>query len=298
MNRSEIYNRIREYSKLSATFVLLKSSAYSQVIYSDIDPDIIVGPDNQIIDINDDSFYDFEFHAELLFSSNTLWECYSTILFEIECLHPENSLIGYAVDGMKDVVYALAYGYPINALAGLTPDALQFVTFKWQEVSCLYGDPVGPWFYPNEGHWASHRGEDVYIGFKFYTGEGECPRFGWMRCYISKDLEQITIKDLAYNEDCGKGLFSGMMISDIQDPQTAAIFANLYIENSSLNIFLTTAYPSLYCNIYDMSGQLVLRSKITDLETSILLDNYNAGLYHVQLIAADGVKLAKSIFVD
>ena len=59
--RSEIlFKKVLEYSKFSAIFILLKSNSYSQVIYTDIDPDMVLdsSPEGVWFDIDANGSYD------------------------------------------------------------------------------------------------------------------------------------------------------------------------------------------------------------------------------------------------
>jgi len=278
----------KEYSALAGILIGGNTPIEAQLVHRDLDPDILVNADDPYLDVNNDGIPDFRFHKEYLAYSNTLWECYSTILFEVQCLYPENSLIGNEVDGHKDVVYALQYGDPIHSLVELTPDDLQYVTMKWRELSCLYHEPVGLWWYPGIGHWASHREEDVYVGFKYYSGSAACSKYGWMRCVISEDMEQITIKDLAYNDACDLGLFAGTLTAWLPGVPVGHLPVHILADENSLQLLLSENLIAIQCSVFNLAGQIVLRHEITEAQTILSTIGLSSGVYLVQILVSDG----------
>lgn len=289
---------LKDYSVFSAIVISGNTFCNAQVIYTDIEPDAIVGADDQFIDLNDDGFEDFEIIKEYLFTSNTeLIKCYSSILFEVGCLNPENSLVGNQRDYVNDIVYALSYGTLINESVELTPDGWQYATFKQKEISCVYWNTIGPWIYPDIGNWFSHREEDMYIGVKFKDDSEDCFYFGWIRCVISDSLDQMAIKDYAYNAECNKGLYAGKLISGISNYNEYSIVADVYYADDKIHISVTESSGDLNCILYNLSGEVIFEQKINELNNIISTNNFLSGIYFIQLVSEAEAKFSRSVII-
>lgn len=271
---------LKDYS-LFAGIILCSEYRNSQIIYTDLEPDIIVSDLDQVIDMDNDGFDDFRFIRESLANSiATLYNCYSSIFFEVNCINTNNSLVGNSRTSLKDIVYPFSSDYLINSEVQLTGDIWQYLTYKLRDLSCLYHEPIGPWMYPDIGNWASHKEEDQFIGVKFKNIESNCFYYGWIRCQISDSLDELTIKDYAYNSICGEGIFTGTLISPIinNDPE----FTIQCVDNQ-LSINIPEEYLNFDCNLYSISGALVISIKLENINTILDLNLLPSGYYVINL---------------
>ncbi len=268
---------LKEYS-IFAEIVLCNNYCNSQVIYTDIEPDVIVSDLDQLIDLDNDGSDDFRFIRESISNSiATLYNCYLSIIFEVGCLNTSNSLLGYSRTTSKDIVYPLSSSYLINSEAQWAGDIWQYLTFKLRDLSCLYFEPIGPWEYPNIGDWASHREEDQFIGVKFKNNENDCFYYGWIRCQISDSLDELTIKDYAYNSTCGQGVLAGTLSSPVKNFNTEVSF--IVFENQ-----LLINVPQEYsCNLYSITGTLLMSFKLEPGDTRKDLNSLVSGYYVIKI---------------
>ena len=271
---------LKEYSLFAGIFVC-NNLCNSQVIYTDIEPDVIVSELDQLIDLDNDGTDDFRFIKESLTNSvATLYNCYSSLIFEVGCINSSNSIVGNSIPGLKDIVYGLSSSSLINSGALFAGDIWQHLTYKVRDLSCLYHEPIGPWEYPNIGDWASHREMDQFIGVKFKNIEVNCFYYGWIRCQISDSLDELTIKDFAYNSNCGEGVLAGTLTSPITNTNPDV---SVVLFENQLSINIPQEYINSDFNLYSINGVPIMTLKLENCSTRIDLNLLINGNYIIKI---------------
>ncbi|MBK9506096.1 MAG: T9SS type A sorting domain-containing protein [Chitinophagales bacterium] len=287
-------NRLHDYSLFATVLLLSVNKLDGQIIYTDVEPDIEFDFGFKNLDLDDNGVNDYKFIKESIDTSNTSdIICYSNKLFEIGTLNLNNYIAGISYTFDKDIITPLDFGLLIYDGMEFNGDAWQYQTIKVREETCVYGAPNSPWFYPNIGGWHADEGEDKYIGVKFKGDTPDCYYYGWIRCVISDSLEKMTIKDYAYNANCGEGLLAGTFISDIDTfNQQEPIIS---VQNDVISI--KTAYNAKGAGVIvtAITGQLVHHSTIAEIETFIPTNHFSAGMYLVSINITGQVYVKKVV---
>ncbi len=261
-----------------------------QIIYTDVDPDIVVNSFDAFLDIDNNGSSDFEIIREELGYFNTSnIICYSPILFEGHCIDASNSFIGNEIEGLKDIVYALDTGYLINSQADLTKDAWQYITVKFRELSCISYEPIEPWNYPNIGSWVNH--DEAFIGVKFRGDNFDCFHYGWIRCEVSDSLDQMTIMDYAYNSDCGEGLFAGTLTSGSNEIDSPLNNVSIVYEGNNPYVIINENLLGVTCNIFNVSGQIIKSFILEKTKTQINNNLLATGIYFLNIQSEKSLNL-------
>lgn len=190
------YKKLLAYSSSAFAFLLTSNNSESQVIYHDLDPDIVLSPpflgeDSYSLDFNGDGITDIRFMASI-----DWWDWASTLVwYTTEAIGIDNFL-----SVVKNPTYWSLYGakpldegYAINSACSWTNldhMELQVATrvFAWGN--------TGVDFYYN--YWLQ---ENKYIGVKFLI-DGLI-HFGWVRLSIPNytdegALPKMILQDFAY----------------------------------------------------------------------------------------------------
>lgn len=289
-------NRLQDYSLFATALLLTVNKMEGQIIYTDVEPDIEFDFGFKNLDLDDNGSVDFKFTKYSLDTSNTSdIICYSNKTWGVHRITFGNSIMGIDLIYTNDLITPLNYGEFITDNAQFNSGTWQFLTFKQREETCVYGVPKTPWFYPNIGGWHANEGEDQYIGVKFKGDTPDCYYYGWIRCVISDSLEKMTIKDYAFNANCGEGLLAGTLISDIDTYKHEEPI--ITVQNDA--ICITTGENAVGANmlITSITGQVVNHSTLTATETIISTNNFSAGMYVVSINIA-GQEYFKKVVIQ
>ncbi len=288
-------NRLHDYSIFAAAMLVGVSDSSSQVIYTDIEPDIEFDFGFKNLDLDANGATDFKVTKYSLASLNTSdIICYSTHVFGVDRITLGNSILGIDLIYTNDLITPLNYGEVIANDGQFNSDMWQFLTFKRREMTCVsFYLPDSPWFYPNIGSWHTNEGEDKYIGVKFRGDTPDCYYYGWIRCVISDSLEKMTIKDYAYNANCGDGLLAGTLTSDIDTFNHEEPI--ITVQNDAISTTIEENAVGAKMLITSITGQVVNHSTLTASETIISTTNFSAGIYLVSINIAGQVYVKKIV---
>jgi len=195
--RPNVSAKLKAYSAMAAS-VLAAGSMDADVIYTDIEPDIVFDSHADIysIDINSDGQNDFAFFM----GTNTYPGVFMGVI-----------PYGYAGSINAWTGSSGAYNYPIVNLAGSIissdkswqPYNGYFMTMA--SVSYLFVGPYGNWFDIADG----------YLGLRINVGEDQ--HYAWARLDASADGFTFTLKDMAYNDIVDEGICAGDMAGPADD---------------------------------------------------------------------------------
>jgi len=280
---------INEYSASAGVFILLGNISDAQVVYVDIEPDIVYDLGVENFDLDNNGTLDFRIEKEYLGSFNSYFNtAHYTMLWVVGTTNLSNSIVGIPTS----LAFTLYYGFHINESAFFN-DGFFNMAGKRQEVSYTSALPIGPWTY-HSGLWNEIPNEDRYLGIKFIDEE-DCIHYGWMRCSFTDSVETIHIKDYAYNTECGKGLYAGELISGM-DENNNDIGAVVYSFNKTIYLHLDEI-TGIQLIISDLTGKQLIKKELLIENDKIDMQNYPTGIYLVTLLN-DGNRFNKKVFIE
>ena len=280
---------INEYSAAAGVFILFSNISDAQVIYVDLEPDVVFDFGEVNFDIDNNGTQDFRILKETFYTFDSyFFSAHLLRIWEVGTSYTGNSIIGIPTQ----IAFTLYTGFLINESA-LFNTGFFNMAGKRQEVSYTSALPIGPWTY-HSGLWNEIPDEDRYLGIKFID-EAACIHYGWMRCSFTDSVETIHIKDYAYNAECGTGLYAGELISGINETQNE-IGAVVYSFNKIIYLHLNEI-TELQLIISDITGKELLKDELLIDNDKIDMQNYPTGIYLVSLLI-DGNRFDKKVFIE
>lgn len=293
--------RLNTYAIAASCFLYCKQEASGQVVYTDIEPDLIL--DHELfateVDMNNDGLSDFFFHNNSFVYYHTSWLSDRTM--QNILVGPDE--VGNALAGIS-VYFTTGYGeftryYPFALDQGSFIGEIK----TWQAIETQImalrvlsedGDIVGFGFYA----WYEYLSEtvDKYLGVRFNDLEGVA-HYGWIRCDVLDEGRILVIKDYAYETEPEYPITAGdtthfVGISEVENN----LDADVYSFNSNVYINSNEIKNDVEINIYDITGKIIYSDKINNQFTEIKLSE-GGGIYIVKLIAGEN-QLAKKIYIN
>ncbi len=267
---------LAQYSGFALSFLFVSSKVYSQAVYTDIDPDIVLDEDFDAlgVDMDNNGGFDFAFIKFSYTTSDSVLDyqkiekmfcgAYGNSANMIAGTHPFR-YYPYAISsGVMIDNELLFYGYGYQRMA-----YQRFSSFAGHSTVILmhYG---GKW-YPEK--------LDHYLGVKF-EGEDDCIHFGWIRCSVEDSGRVLTVKDYAFESKCDVGIIAGDVIGDttVNIEENNSLIASVYSFNKILYIHLTSFATDTEVYLYNQIGQLIFSSEINNQFSEIPLEFAN-GVY-------------------
>jgi hypothetical protein len=304
-----ISKRLAQYTSMAGAF-LAASSAHAQIVYTDLNPDVVVDAAHPEfdLDLNNDGNFEFVFSVDVFGINQDYFSMYMVNAFDYD---GSRMLVYPAVNGGGDAVRNLDYGYAINGNAE-----------RWRANGFLARH-----FYNNDNSypWAN---TEAYVGFKFHFDLESGNHFGWARIAVNTDPENptITIKDYAYNATTGKKILAGegapsscsdsfepnntfsqattvtlgQPVFSMINPSDDRDFYQFTVEanQSNLRVVLSNLPKNYDMHLYDASKQLLAKAKNNKTENdTIVLNNAAAGTYYVKVYQKDNLSDAADCYV-
>ncbi len=273
MTTPTLNNKLKSYSALAGSIVLMGSQADAQIIYTDINPDSTtnIGGNIYNLDLDNGGVVDFVFTLNIGTGASTSQQV---------AVSPTGSN-GIAGDT------AGAYVYPFAFNSGDTiQSTLQFNFTSSQSMASYFG---AGYSYGNFLGLA-----DKFIGLQFNIGPSLY--YGWARFDVDATASQFTIKDYAYNAVPDAYILAGEMPVGIAENSLLAN-TSIYSSNKSIFIqFLTTELINANVKITNSIGQLVYTAGLSNKENTIDLSKEKSGIYFVT-IAQDNIVYTKKVYI-
>jgi hypothetical protein len=194
--KTKMNDMLKNYLALTAGFAALSPLAHAQIIYTDVNPDLVLTGTNSIdIDLNNDGTHEYRFNHQS---------------------YSNNNYANFIVGDRGNMIF-LAGFEGSGSLWNYLPVPLNFneemITSGWDRVwgagwrtlSKSKNDPVGLW----KGLKDKYAGLHFRIDSQFY--------YGWVRLDVAADGKSITIKDYAYNSQVGKSIKAGVTKLSLPD---------------------------------------------------------------------------------
>ena len=287
--------RLSAYSKFAIAVLVMKPSiGLSEVVYTDIEPDVVLANDNDgyILDLNNDSFNDFEF-LNRSFEIGGYWTSGSIYYIPFNNFERiigtalfDNSFAANSVDYgttfsalVRELPFALNSGNVIDELLTFLPDYQQLLAFKTEL------DLAGE-LYQYGGYWFPEV-IDHYLGVRFQD-EDLNTHYGWIRCDVKDSGRTLVLKGYAYETESDKPIVAGDTLSVGINNFLNSLNATVYSFNRQLYIHLNESTETKL-SIFDLLGKEILNiSNLSNFDV-IPLNNYSSGIYIVELRSESGI---------
>lgn len=279
-----IINRLRDYSKFSAVFVLLKSGIDAQVIYTDEEPDIILSesPQGIWLDIDENGSNDIGLqNYSFTVYSFSLQETYTFQFLLAFRYDPMNAIAGSINSDETCFPYALTEGEVINAELNWQTDLTQFLAFKGFHSGILIDSGY------SENWYNSIISEtiDHYLGIRFIDESGN-NHYGWIRCDVLDKGRTLIIKDYAYETEPDHPIVAGDSIHYLDVASPHNLNAEIYSYENIITINLHEFLENTEVHIYDLDGKEIYSGELVNQYSQIHL-TVDQGVYFIQLVSGD-----------
>ncbi|MEZ5013823.1 MAG: T9SS type A sorting domain-containing protein [Chitinophagales bacterium] len=280
------YN-LTAYSAAALWFIVQGKSAYTQVIYTDVDPDIVLDEalESAGLDIDNNGTIDFAFLNSSFTYYNGSWLSYR--LTQDLLVGPYSALNGIAGNSVH---FSSGYG-GVNLTF---PYALHSYThiggeMEWHnggtQVMALKrfykdGDILN---YYNQCFWFNfdiQSSVNRNLAIKFID-LGGIIHYGWIRCSVLDSGRTLIIHDYAYNAEPETGLLAGTLISTIQT-QENNLDATVYSFDKDIYIIIKDTEVA-NATVTNLNRQVVLSLRCNKNYTVIPMVDYPPGVYFVHV---------------
>lgn len=240
--------------------------AVAQIVYTDINPDTILVTKNEM----EPMFYDFDINKDGI---NDFAIAHHTIVQFFSGYNGSLVLVSELDDFL--IPSKLSYGDIINAGKETWYDS-QHCSINMDQM------------------WPGNL--NTYIGLKFMFNNQW--HYGWLRIDIPEDGKSCVLKDYAYQSTPNEGILAGDNgISSVNDDFLKKNQIN--IENKVLSVKISNEQcSSIYCNIYDIYGNLQKLIKYSGYEFSYDLEDIPTGVIFVVVSYNDKIFTKKLLLIQ
>lgn len=295
--------KLTAYSVFCTAFLLKSENAISQVIYTDIDPDITLDESGSelseyFLDINNDLINDFRLEVNNISWSSGGWGA-ANGNFLIEPLN-ENEVaytMGfYTVDceiGSTDTVFLyLAQGFiedTIDIADNFNAETNFFL--KWGYDSW----PCSKWFYTGSS-WA----DEKFAGLKIKI-DGKT-HFGWLHLKTEGyKCNSVLVYDYAYEAAADHQIIAGDKIGDTSIIDTSTFISDSFNPNISLYTFNNIIYlhtneqfgNNISITVIDLNGKIIRKENVEQSYKELVFEAYS-GMFIVE-VSSEKSKYVKKI---
>ncbi len=303
MNQNVILTkRINAYAIAAGCFLYLNQEASAQVVYTDIDPDIILneGDEDADIDMDEDGTFDFFFHNNSFLYYHESWLSFRTM---------QNILVGPDTNGIGLVgisnYFTTGYGeftryYPFALVQNSVINELnEWQTYETQIMALRAlsedGEIVGFGFYCDWYNVATSETIDKYLGVKFKDATNQL-HYGWIRCDVLDEGRTLIIKDYAYELEPEYTIVAGDTVHYVGiEQQQNNLSPNIYSFGNNLHINLKEII-NCKVSMYDINGGEIFTDYLKETNYSVKLP-IPKGVYVVKL-ESDDIIFSKKIFIQ
>lgn len=280
---------LKAYTTSAISFLVLHKEADSQVVYVNIDPDIVLNEGGQAaeIDLDQNGTIDFWFH-------NNSFTFYSASFSSYRLM--QNILVGPEIDANfiagETGEYGTDYGgvytryYPFALEAGVKIDSvMNLYNYDLQVMGLASFWSIGGTFGGFHANWFGifvDETIDKFIGIKFLL-ENDSLCYGWIRCDVKDEGRTLIIKDYAYETTPEHPIIAGDTIHFVEviDPvQLEPVYVYSFNENIYINL-KDSAVAKV--TIISLSGQYILDYKTSELVSTVDMTKFASGIYIVNV---------------
>jgi hypothetical protein len=284
----------------AALALLGANAASSQVVYTDIDPDVVLDEPNEQfgIDLDSDGLNDFNFFNES-FTTTVFYGDLANVkaLFVGAFDTMQNGIAGHTafLSGAGGYTYYRPYVFESGSNIDQNQD---FYNDNYQTLAMtIYKSGYFPSTI-HRGDWSPYFwGEQLFkfIGFRF-TNEENIQRYGWVRCSVIDSGRTLIIHDYAYELQPDYPIIAGDTISYVNVGEQNSLDATVYSFGNKVLINLSTNIY-VHLTISGIAGKIILEKKLNTQFETVDMSGFPAGMYIVHLIQ-NNRQLTKKIMIN
>jgi len=276
------------------------TAASSQVVYTDINPDVVLDEPNEQfgIDLDSDGLNDFNFFNES-FTTTVFYGDLANVkaLFVGAFDTMQNGIAGHTVFLSGAGGYTYYWPYVLQS-GHVIDNNYHFYKDNYQTIVAVIDEFSSPFPPTHDGNWYYFYGVPVvnkYLGFRF-TDEENIQRYGWMRCSVIDSGRTLIIHDYAFELQPDYPIIAGDTISYVNVAEQNSLDATVYsFGNKVLINLFTNIYGHL--TISDIAGKIILEKKLNTQFETVDMSGFPAGMYIVHLIQ-NNRQLTKKIMIN
>ncbi len=274
--------------------VLATGAVNSQIVYTDVNPDVVVDAINAQydLDFNTDAVVDLSLAVQAIVNQTG---SYSGISFTFNgnaaFVMPAGGngvqQMAGSVSSSTMVVAPLNNGDMINgaqAFGGSSSGSalgvvgVAVIPLLGMTYPIAQGDFIGV--------------SDKFLGVKFMIGTNT--HYGWARLDVTAGADTIRLKDYAYNQNADLAILAGMTVGldDVAVDNKVTIKTTL--NNATINV--TPDLIGGRIAMFNMAGQEVKVVTIQDVNTEIQFEGVETGIYTITA-QFDGGNVTKKVYV-
>lgn len=295
----EITIRLKKYSLFSAAYLLMQNYINGEVLYFDIDPDVVLDEKDEFynLDVDLDGTNDFKFNNYSFYFSYTAGyygEFISNWLVQdilIRSSHPNLYIAGSSNLAPWEITeyypYALNAGEAVSeGLNWQNPDFHVMAVRIFYDSGGILGLTNGNW-YPEA--------IDHYLGFKFLDN-ADSIHYGWLRCDVKDEGRTLIIKDYAYEEQNNFKIIAGSHSSatPIKDKNFDEI--NIYSYDSDIIVEFGNGISGSEIQVLNLAGEIILVKSVDTQFNRISLQEKESGYYFVKVNIKED-QYTKKVFI-
>ena len=291
---------LRKVYVFIVTAMMFSASANAQIIYTDVNPNMVLScifqtdcsPDYSL-DLNNDGINDFVLSARKEFvncgqcgpqGGHTMANGDSAVISSISNGWIADTTGGYDLNTL------------IDSSLGWTNAIHTLVTKRVYCVACAPSPGTHLVYSPESGPWINVSGNylplKIQVGTNFY--------YGWVKLSVAieSNTVSITIMEYAYNSLPNQPILAGETSATGINENSFASSINIYPNpaSSHLNIDLGSNHRKVEVAITDITGKLIYTSIATDTQmVEVNTKDFAEGIYVVQIQAADCIETNKLI---
>ena len=275
---------IAQYALFAQTFLLISNKSHAEVIYNNIDPDIILDTtfETCTLDLNFDGTLDFMFlNWKYQFTTLTSFGSPQNtfIRFMVHAggyWNPENKLAGdfYVDHEYYGVEYWFYYPFALETNE-LISENLEFQGWFFQSLAFKsYVNSNYNELFDSGGYWFPNVAEQ-FLGVRFQDSD-EKIHYGWIRCSVIDSAEGIIIHDYAYETQIEHPILAGSMESyvDVQNSVNNDSY-QVYAFNKTIYIVADEVNPTTTYTIYSIDGKMLKSGLLLEKLMQVELIEYN-----------------------
>jgi hypothetical protein len=288
-NKRQRNFQLSAYAAAALCFLIKHQEANAQVVYTDVDPDIVLDAalETAGLDIDNNGTIDFAFQNSSFTYFNGSWLSYR--LTQDILIGPYNSINNIAGNSVHFSTgyggFTLTFPYAINSSV-LIDENYQWHNSSLQILALKRFYENGEIFnYYNQCYWFNfHINETLYqnLAIKF-RGEDDQFHFGWIRCSVIDSGRTLIIHDYAYELQPDYPILAGDTISYVNIyEQENTLEASVYSFDKNVFVHINE-YSNILLIISDLSGKEILKKKLMNDYSTIDMNVFPTGIYLVTL---------------
>jgi hypothetical protein len=246
---------IGKYALFASAFLQQHHSG-AEVIYTDLEPDIVLNNDGQIydLDLNNDGIDDFTFvFTTTNFFNFTYYGGANFYFFNAMFVLPGE---GNAIAAFTASSGAYAYPYVINEGLDIGPATGNFLSDSAQTlVYHFYAIIQSFYYFPiyAAGNWIFGETKK-FIGLRINNTDSI--HYGWARLDVAPNNKSLTIRDYAYESESNQAIstFTPLGIPDVDLSSSLYAFGNTVFFNSP------DGQAIQQLQVFDLAGKLIFES--------------------------------------